>query len=292
MKKIIGQIITAMVIDKNQKNIFVQKDGITFKVLDQDVEEAEIGDMIEGFVYMNKKDDHVMMTNPPLVQQGTYGWGEVVDIRRDLGVFVDVGWLEKDLVVSLDDLPVFMNIWPRKGDKLILTVEIDEKDRMWGKLKPVEDIICSFKEGTKEMFNADISGTVIASLKAGSYVSLEDNLLGFIHPNEREEEPRLGEFVEGRVIGLRDDGVLYMSLFPRAHEILDDDASMILEVLKRSVDYRIPYHDKSDPQDIREYFGISKGQFKRAVGRLMKNNIVKQDSEGTFLLPEYIENKL
>lgn len=292
MKKIIGQIITAMVVDKNQKNLFAQKDGITFKVLDQDVEESEIGDMIEGFVYINKKDDYVMMTNPPLVQQGAYGWGEVVDVRRDLGVFVDVGWLEKDLVVSLDDLPVFMNIWPRKGDKMILTVEIDEKDRMWGKLKPVEDIIRSFKEGTKELFNADISGTVIASLKAGSYVALDENLLGFIHPNEREEEPRLGEFVEGRVIGLRDDGVLYMSLFPRAHEILDDDASMILEVLKRSTDYRIPYHDKSDPQDIRDYFGISKGQFKRAVGRLMKNEIVKQDSEGTFLVSEYIENEL
>jgi len=142
------------------------------------------------------------------------------------------------------------------------------------------------------MHNDDVSGTVVSALKAGSYIYLDNDYVGFVHPDERDAEPRLGEHIDGRVIGLRDDGILYVSLFPRAHEVLDEDAAMIFEVLKRSDDYRIPYHDKSDPNDIRTYFGISKGQFKRAVGRLMKNNLVKQDQESTYLTEQAKEEEL
>lgn len=292
MKELLGTIVTAMITDKNEKNLFAQKDGNTLKVVDEEVDNYEIGDMIEGFVYVNQKDDFVMMTEVPEIHSETYGWGEVVAVQHDLGVFVDVGWIGKDLVVSLDDLPPMMTVWPRKEDRLYLSVTADDKERMWGELAPVDVLLQDIQQGNEEMHNDDISGTVVSALKAGSYVALEDGYMGFVHPNERDEEPRLGKHVEGRIIGLREDGVLYMSLLPRAYEVMDEDASMLFEVLKRSEDYRIPYHDKSNPDDIREYFGISKGQFKRAVGRLMKDNIVKQDKEGTYLTKEAIEEKL
>ena len=283
MDNILGTVVTAMVTDKNERFLFAQKEGITFKVVDEEVANYEVGDMIEGFAYINKQDEYVLMTTIPPVYDNTYDWGEVVAVQRDLGVFVDVGWIGKDLVVSLDDLPAFTTVWPRKGDHLYLTTTTDDKKRMWGKLSPVDVLLEKITPGTEEMHNEDISGTIVSALKAGSYVALADGYMGFVHPNERDAEPRLGQHVEGRVIGLRNDGVLYMSLFPRTHEVLDEDASMIYEVLKRAEDYHIPYHDKSDPEDIRAFFGISKGQFKRAVGRLMKNELVKQDKTGTHL---------
>ena len=292
MNNILGTITTAMVVDKNQTNLFAQKEGITFKVLDENVNDFEIGDMIEGFFYINQKDEYVLMTSIPSIYKGAYDWGEVVEVQRDLGVFVDVGWMEKDLVVSLDDLPVFMNVWPRKGDRLFLTVRTDQKNRMWGQLAEINDIIQNAPEASEQMHNENVDGTVIGSLKAGSYLYLENDYIGFVHPSERDPEPRLGEAVSGRVIGVREDGVLYISLLPRAYEVLDDDASMIFTLLKRAPDHRLPYHDKSDPDDIRQYFGISKGQFKRAVGRLMKQRLVLQDKDGTYLTKAGIERKL
>lgn len=292
MNNILGTITTAMVVDKNQTNLFAQKEGITFKVLDENVNDFEIGDMIEGFFYINQKDEYVLMTSIPSIYKGAYDWGEVVEVQRDLGVFVDVGWMEKDLVVSLDDLPVFMNVWPRKGDRLFLTVRTDQKNRMWGQLAEINDIIQNAPEASEQMHNENVDGTVISSLKAGSYLYLENDYIGFVHPSERDREPRLGEAVSGRVIGVREDGVLYISLLPRAYEVLDDDASMIFTLLKRAPDHRLPYHDKSDPDDIRQYFGISKGQFKRAVGRLMKQRLVLQDKDGTYLTKAGIERKL
>lgn len=292
MNNILGKVVTAMIIDKNEQFLFAQKDGITIKVVDKETDAHEIGEMIEGFIYIDKKEDVVMMTEIPEIREDKFGWGEVVAVQHDLGVFVDVGWIGKDLVVSMDELPIFKNVWPRKGEKLYLSSYVDENSRLWGKLVGVDQLLAAAEKGNEEMHNNDVKGTIVSALKAGSYVWLEDDFLGFIHPNEREEEPRLGKSIEGRVVGLREDGVLYVSLLPRAHEVLDEDAAMIFEVLKRSVDYRIPYHDKSSPDDIREQFGISKGQFKRAVGRLMKNKLVMQDEHGTYITEEVIEKEL
>ncbi|MDN6730680.1 MAG: S1-like domain-containing RNA-binding protein [Atopostipes suicloacalis] len=289
MENILAYIITAMVIDKNEKNVFVQKDGTTIKVVDIDPEKYEVGDMVEGFVYIDKDDNYLMMTEIPKVHLNEYGWGEVVEVSRELGVFVDVAWENKDLLVSLDDLPILKNVWPRKGDQLYLTVAVDNKDRMWGQLVGYNDMLASAKPASGEMHNDDVKGIVVNSLKAGSYIELEGGYLGFVHPSERDREPRLGETVEARVIGVREDAVLYLSLMPRAHEVLDEDASMLFEVMKRAEGYRIPYNDKSKPEAIREYFAISKGQFKRAIGRLMKENLVKQDKEGSYLTEKGIK---
>lgn len=291
MESLLGTVITAMVIDKNEKNLFAQKDGITFKVVDEDVDNFEIGDMIEGFAYIDQRDDYALMTEVPEIKIGTYGWGDVVEVHRDLGVFVDVGWIGKDLVVSLDDLPILKNVWPRKDDRLMLSVRVDDKERMWGQLVSYNDMLASARPASGEMHNDDVKGIVVNSLKAGSYVELEGGYLGFVHPSERDREPRLGEEIEARVIGVREDAVLYLSMLPRAHEILDEDASMLMEIMKRTEDKRIPFTDKSSPDDIREYFAISKGQFKRAVGRLMKEGLAQQDQEGTYLTEKALEEE-
>lgn len=285
----LATVIIAMVTDQNEENLFVQKDGTTFKVIDVETEKYEEGDMIEGFVYIDKDENYVMMNEIPEVRVGSYGWGEVVETSHDLGVFVDVGWENKDLLVSLDDLSIIKSVWPRKGDQLRLTVSVDDKDRMWGELVEYNDMLASAKPASGEMHNDDVKGVVVNSFKAGSYIELEGGYLAFVHPSERDREPRLGETVEARVIGVREDAVLYVSLLPRAHEVLDEDGAMLLEVMKRSEDYRIPYNDKSDSGAIREYFAISKGQFKRAIGGLMKEGLVNQDEKGSYLTEKAIK---
>ena len=62
------------------------------------------------------------------------------------------------------------------------------------------------------------------------------------------------------------------SLKPRSHEVISDDALMILTFLERANDHQIPFTDKSSPDEIKQTFGISKAQFKRALGHLMKQN--------------------
>ncbi|MGO1476211.1 S1-like domain-containing RNA-binding protein [Alkalibacterium gilvum] len=281
--------ITAIVIDQNEKEAFVQKNGITYKIIsDNDV---TIGDTLKGFVYTDKQDNAVFTTEIPEINKDAFGWGTVVKVNRKLGVFVDVGWQDKDVVVSMDDLPAEGRLWPREGDVLFLSIKVDDKKRIWGDLADEEKFFAEYIQGTKDMHNQDLSGTVFHLKKSGTYLITEDKNILFVHPSERDKEPRLGQNVSCRVVGIREDGVLYASMQPRAHEVIEDDALMLLEMLKRSEDGSIPFHNKTDPEEIKKQFGISKGQFKRAVGRLMKKNFVYQDEEGTKLKEDYKEDQ-
>lgn len=280
----LGHVVTGIVTEKTDKKTYVQKSGITYEV--NEPVDAEIGDTVQGFVYINRNDKYKMTVNPPEIQVGKYGWGEVIKSRRDLGVFVDIGLEDKDIVVSLDDLPLETHIWPDKGCKLYIELTVDNQNRMWGKIADESLIVAQSRRAKPENHNDDVTGVVYSTKVAGSYVLTDQKFLGFIHPNERPKEPRLGEEIEGRIIVVHPEGSVNISLFPRAHEVLEQDAALIYQVLKRSSGQKIPYTDKSKPEEIQNFFGISKGQFKRSVGRLMKMGIVKQEDGYTHLIRE------
>lgn len=290
MNESLGEIITGVVTDKNDTATYVQKDGITYELNEEN--QAELGETVQGFAYQNQAGADKLTTVLPTATKQTFGWGEVVQSRRDLGVFVDIGLPDKDVVVSLDLLSNESFLWPKKGDSLYLTLIQDKEGRLWG--VPAEETLFfeDFVPGTAEDHNKNIEGTVFRVKLSGSLFVTPSNKIGFIHPSEREQEPRLGEKVSGRVIGLREDGVLYASLLKRSHEALEEDAAMILEVMKRSPGRKLALTDKSDPDLIRSTLGISKAQFKRSVGRLMKMGLAKQDKEYTYDLSEETEESV
>ena len=88
------------------------------------------------------------------------------------------------------------------------------------------------------------------------------------------------------MIGLSSHGSLNLSLKPRAFEAIDDDATQIYELLKHAPNKQLPYTDKSSPAIIKEVFGMSKGQFKRAIGHLLKERLVSQVNGQLILLKE------
>lgn len=284
MNESLGHVITGKVIDQNEKSFFIQKDGVTYR-LDKTptMSTYEMGAEVEGFAYVGMNKDFMLTQDIPAVQVGRYSWGIVTESRKDLGVFVNIG-LPKEIVVSLDDLPTVKQLWPKKGDKLMVAIRVDSKDRMWGTLADEEMFRSLARKGDETLKNQNISGVAFRLKLIGTYILTEDYMLGFIHPSERKDEPRLGELVNGRVIGVRPDGILNVSLMPRAFEAIDDDAAMLLAILERTRTGSFPYTDKSDPDEIRERFGISKGQFKRALGNLMRQRLIVQENGETKLV--------
>lgn len=61
---------------------------------------------------------------------------------------------------------------------------------------------------------------------------------------------------------------------------------MIIAMLKNRPTHTLPYWDKSDPKVIKEIFGISKGQFKRAIGNLLKAKRITQEEGFIHLIEE------
>ena len=102
-----GQVLPGTVTDLNKDEAFVQVEGVTFALdLTELTEIPELGDQVAGFVYENQAHKNKMTTVLPFVTQGVWDFAEVTEVRTDLGVFVNVGLEDKDIVVSLDDLPL------------------------------------------------------------------------------------------------------------------------------------------------------------------------------------------
>ncbi|WP_203624739.1 MULTISPECIES: S1-like domain-containing RNA-binding protein [unclassified Lacticaseibacillus] len=274
-----GQIIDATVSDLNETQVFVQYQGVTMSVDAAEFEtQPAVGDELHGFAYENKSGADRFTTKLPEVGYDRYAFGTVVDVRKDLGVFIDIGLPDKDLVLSLDDLPELRKLWPAKGDRLMVSMHIDKEHRLWAKLADMNMFQAVANQAKPAMMNEDVTATVYALRLSGTHVITDDYYLGFIHPSEREQEPRLGEVVHGRVIGVRDDGTLNLSLRPRAYEEIGDDAAMILAFIDHDPSKSIPYTDKSDPDAIKMTFGISKGAFKRALGHLLKARLIVEEN--------------
>ncbi|ARD06802.1 RNA-binding protein [Lactobacillus amylolyticus] len=291
----LGTIQTGKVTDQNENAFFVQIDGITYELKKHELTQDEIpkvGDQVTGFIYDNKNHEREMTQFLPFAGPDQYGWGKVTEVRYGLGVFVDVGLPDKDIVVSMDDLPLDKERWPRKDDRLLVRLETDKKERIWAKLADeniFEQLSASFPNN---MNNKNVFATVYSSREIGAFVLTNEYYLGFVPESQMGRTLHLGEQFKGRVIGISQYGRLNLSNLPRAFEEIDDDAQMILMSLRRKETKTLPFYDKSDAQEIKNYFGISKSAFKRALGHLLKAKLVVEDKEnGTITLIKDPEQK-
>jgi len=66
------------------------------------------------------------------------------------------------------------------------------------------------------------------------------------------------------------------------YDRVEDAAAKILRLLKENKGH-LPYHDKSDPEAIYSFFGMSKKTFKMTTGRLYKERKIKITEEGIEL---------
>lgn len=277
LPQLLGRVISGEVTDENEHEYFVQVSGLTFRLSKSEIKKPlKHGSNFKGFAYENENHQLQITREAPQVQVDHYAFGEVVRVQHGLGVFVNIGLPNKDIVVSLDDLPEITGLWPQRGDRLMLAITIDKKGRMWGDLADEALFRVIAQPVTGKLTNKDIEVTAYRLKLAGTMVISTDYHLGFIDPSERDEEPRLGEQLKARVISQYPDGTLKLSLRPRAYEAISDDALMLLATLQHAPEGKISFTDKSDPEEIKDYFGISKGQFKRAVGHLMKQRLAEQ----------------
>ena len=284
MNTLLATFVTGLVTDENEDFYFVQKDGQTL-ALSKDEGEFQLGQAVTGFAYSDMKQRLRLTTKDTSATRTSFGWGTVSEVRKDLGVFIDTGLPDKEVAVSLDILPDIKELWPKKGDQLYVKLDIDKKGRIWGILAFPEDIQKLAGPAYDNMQNQELRAIVYRLKMSGTFVYLPDNqMLGFIHPSERYAEPRLGQELKVRVIGYRPvDRTLNLSLKPRSFEMLENDAQMILTYLESNGGF-MTLNDKSAPEDIKATFGISKGQFKKALGGLLKAKKIKQDELGTELI--------
>jgi predicted RNA-binding protein (virulence factor B family) len=243
-----------------------------------------IDETVKVFLYSDSRGRLTATDKIPLVTVGNYEWVKVVDVQPGIGMFLDIG-IQKDLLLGEEDLPAHKDVWPMVGDLLYVTIRVNRNQRLYAKL--ATDPIMEEKavEATETAFNKNVHGYIYRTAKVASWLFTAEGYKGFIHESQREREPRLGEKVEGRVIDVKMDGTINVSLLPRKQDLLDKDAEAIFQYLE-SRNGAMPYSDKSLPEEITERFNLSKAAFKRALGKLMKAGKVYQEDNWTYIKKE------
>lgn len=84
----------------------------------------------------------------------------------------------------------------------------------------------------------------------------------------------MGETIRARVAAVKDNGKLDLSVREKAFIQMDVDAAKLVEYMEKNGG-RIPFTDKASPETIRGEFEMSKNEFKRAVGRLLKEKKIE-----------------
>lgn len=227
--------------------------------------ECECGDEIEVFIYKDSKDRLIATTNEPKLMMGQVALLKVAQTGR-IGAFLDWG-LEKDLFLPFKEQTG--HVVP--GDEVLVSLYIDKSERLCAKMNVYESL------RTDSPYSKDdrVSGRIYElSDNFGAFVAVDNIYSALIPKKELYGDVRVGDDVSARVIKVHEDGKLELGIREKAYLQMDKDADEILRLIE-SYDGALPFNDKASPETIRRETGMSKNEFKRAVGRLLKSGKIE-----------------
>ena len=213
----------------------------------------QIGDTISVFVYHDSDNRLIATTQEPFAVVGDIAALKVVEVTSQ-GAFLDWG-LMKDLFVPVSQQLSNM----RLGGKYLVKLYLDKQT---GRVAATEKIdnqisndVLTVKEGEK------VKIQVYRESEIGYVVIVNQVHQGLVYKNEVFTHLHIGQFIdEAFVKKIREDNKLDIGLGKQGGEKLADDNQKIMSLLKSHKGF-LPYHDKSAPDDIYAFFGMSKKAF-------------------------------
>ncbi len=229
---------------------------------------AKVGDEVEVFLYRDSSDRLIATTKTPRLIMGQVALLTVVQIGK-VGAFLDWG-LEKDLFLPFKQQTRKV----KAGDQVLASLYIDKSGRLCATMNVYEHLRTDspYKKDDK------VTGRIYEiSKNFGAFVAVDDCFSALIPKKElfgATEPPKIGEQVTARVVKVLEDGKLTLSIREKAYLQIQKDAEKI-EKLLDSYEGSLPFNDKAAPEVITHETGMSKNEFKRAVGHLLKEGKIQ-----------------
>lgn len=228
-------------------------------------ENKGVGDKLEVFVYRDSKDRMIATTHEPKLCMGQTA-NLVVAQMGKFGAFLDWG-LEKDLLLPFKEQRGKV----KQGNEVLVSLYIDKSNRLCATMNVYENL----RTDSPYQAGDRVRGRVYElSDNFGAFVAVDNLYSGLIAKKELYGNVELGTDVEARVLRVREDGKLDLSIREKAYIQMDADAEKILSLLD-SYEGALPFSDKAAPEVIKHETGMSKNEFKRAVGRLLKQGKIE-----------------
>jgi hypothetical protein len=245
------------------------------------------GDDVDVFLFHDTEDRLAATMKQPLIRLGEVALLEVTDIHPRYGCFLEMG-LGRHLLLPFRELPELKELRPQVGDQVYTVLSHDRQGRLIGKLAGEKDLESLCFSAPAVWKNRWVEAIVYKPLQMGTFVVCDGGVVGFgviglIHASERTRLLRTGERVKARVTHVREDGRVNLSMRPPKEIGRDEDSARLLAFLKERPNGAMPYSDETPADIISQRFQMSKSAFKRALGKLMKEDLVYQQGCWTYL---------
>ena len=232
-----------------------------------------VGEAVDVFLYNDSEDRLIATTETPHAQVGEYAYLEVLDVKANVGAFLDWG-LSKDLLLPYREQG---DLSLRKGDGVIVAVYLDAyTDRI------VASTRLHRTSATRSPTMPRIRRLMywVCGIPAWLQGNRRPQAQGLLFYSETPTSwspatslPVMSECGQGKMICGVTSG--YERVGPLTEQILKalEDAGGSL-----------PFNDRSTPDSIRDAFDCSKKAFKQALGALYKQRSIEFVEGGIRLI--------
>lgn len=236
---------------------------------------CSIDQEVDVFVYLDSEDRPVATTEKPHAQVDEFAFLKVVSVTQ-VGAFLDWG-LAKDLLVPFREQKMRME----KDRWYVVHIHIDvETNRIVGSAK-----IDKYLDNVPPDYTVGQEVDILVSSKSElGYNAVINNLhTGVIYQNEIFRSLRIGEKTKAYIKKVREDEKIDLLLDKPGHKKLDDLAQTVYDALVKANGF-LPLGDKSAPETIYHVLGMSKKNFKKAIGTLFRLKKIVIEDDGVRLL--------
>lgn len=234
----------------------------------------KVDDEITVFIY-HDNDGRLIATNlTPVAIVGEIAMMEVADVNG-AGAFLKWG-LMKDVFcpISLQDKRM------RSGDKRLVMLFIDEKTGRVTATEKIDKYLSNYELTVTDGEAVDL--VVYQKTDIGYKVIINSKHMGVLHFNEVFKDLQIGEKLKGFVKHIRPDNKIDVSPGTKGYARIPSEEQKILNLLNENNGY-LPYNDKSEPEAIYAFFGMSKKTFKMTLGAMYKKRLISFTQTGTKL---------
>ena len=240
-------------------------------------EGAKRGDELRVFIY-HDSENRLTATN-----QEPYGIvGDIVNLKctgvTEQGAFLDWG-LMKDLFVPASKQMTKMVI----GQDYLVKIYLDERTGRVAATEKLDPYLSNEELTVKEQDPVEL--IIYRRTDLGFVCIVNQKHTGLLHYGDVFGTVDIGDKLKGFVKAVKEENKLDVSAGEMGYKRVENEGEKILRLLKENNGY-LPYHDKSDPEEIYSFFSMSKKTFKMTTGSLYKARKIEFTKTGIKLIEE------
>lgn len=235
-------------------------------------EEFKIWDKLKVFVYRDHEERLVATNLDPKILLNQFAFLKVTAVSK-IGAFMDWG-MEKELLVPFSEQRMKME----EDRWYVVKMLLDEKtDRLFATNKLEKHIS---NEKVDLMIWSEVDLIITRETDLGYTAIVNQAHEGLIYDSDIFQDLRVGEEIKGYVKKVREDGKIDLSLQPQGYNnFIDKNTERVYTIMSENGGF-MPFNDKSKPDDIADEFGMSKKNFKKAIGGLYRDKKITITEKG------------